>query len=120
MNTATLPASTTWTEVCTLDRIAPNTGVCALIGDDQVAVFRLWTAAGERLYALGNWDPIGKAMVLSRGLVGDKAGTPFVASPLYKQRYDLNTGICIDDPAISVRTYAVRETAGRVEIGAAA
>ena len=56
-------------------------------------------------------------MVLSRGLIGDKAGIPFIASPLYKQRFDLRTGACLDDPAVSVSVYAVREKHGRIEVG---
>ena len=116
---ATLSVPSTWTDVCALAQIAPNTGVCALVGNEQVAIFRVWTASGEQLYALGNWDPIGQAMVLSRGLIGDKAGIPFIASPLYKQRFDLRTGACLDDPAVSVPVYAAREHHGRVEVGSA-
>ena len=32
---------TTWVDVCSLDAIAPNTGVCALVAGEQVAIFRV-------------------------------------------------------------------------------
>ena len=105
-----------WLAVCPLDEILPDTGVCALLGGRQVAIFRV--GDGALLYALSNFDPIGKAFVLSRGIVGDRAGVPKVASPLYKQSFDLRTGVCLDDPAVSVPTYQVRVSAGHVELNA--
>ena len=33
-----------WTDVCALEEIVPQTGVCALLGRKQVAVFRLEAA----------------------------------------------------------------------------
>lgn len=105
-----------WIAVCGLEDIIPNTGVCALVGKKQVAIFRV---GGETLYALSNFDPFSKAFVLSRGIVGDKGGIPKVASPIYKQNFDLATGQCLDDPAVRVRTYPVRVCEGRVEVWAA-
>jgi nitrite reductase (NADH) small subunit len=78
-----------------------------------VAVFR--THAGE-LYALSNLDPFSNASVLSRGIVGDRGGRPTVASPIYKQVFELATGTCLDDPTVSVATYPVRVTGGIVEV----
>ncbi|HXU82021.1 MAG TPA: nitrite reductase small subunit NirD [Polyangia bacterium] len=103
-----------WIDVCGLDDIVPQTGVCALLGRKQVAVFRV--APSDDLYALSNFDPFSKAFVLSRGIVGDKGGTPKVASPVFKQSFDLRTGQCLDDPAVSVKSYPVRLRAGRVEV----
>jgi nitrite reductase (NADH) small subunit len=103
-----------WREVCALADIVPQTGVCALVGRKQVAIFRLGT--GEEVYALSNFDPFSKAFVLSRGIVGDRAGVPKVASPVYKQSFDLRTGRCLDDPAVTVRPYPARVREGRVEI----
>jgi nitrite reductase (NADH) small subunit len=116
-----------WTDVCALADIPLQTGVCALVGRKQVAVFRLAgreahpapsgdCPPGEELYALSNFDPFSKAFVLSRGIVGDRGGVPKVASPVYKQSFDLRTGRCLDDPAVSVRCYPVRVRAGRVEV----
>lgn len=103
-----------WTTVCALDEIVPDTGVCCLVGQRQVAVFRL--GDGDRILAIGNYDPFSKANVLSRGIVGDRAGRAKVASPIFKQSFDLETGECLDDPAVSVPTFAVRLRDGIVEV----
>ncbi|HUJ28174.1 MAG TPA: nitrite reductase small subunit NirD [Myxococcales bacterium] len=99
-----------WEDACGLDEIAPQTGVCALVAGRQVAIVR----HGDAVYALGNFDPFGKAFVLSRGIVGDRGGVPKIASPLYKQSFDLRTGACLDDPGVSVPSYEVRVERGRV------
>ena len=80
----------------------------------QVAVFRV---DQDQLYAIDNCDPFSKAYVLSRGIVGDRNGIPKVASPIYKQNFNLKTGECLDDPSISVRTFAVQLVGDRVQIG---
>ena len=103
-----------WTRVCALDDILPNTGVCGLIGLEQVAVFRV--GEGTELYAIGNFDPFSRANVLSRGIVGDRGGRLKVASPIYKQNFALATGECLDDPDVSVPTYDVRVSNGIVEV----
>lgn len=111
--TAVLPG-VTWQPVCDLGRLLPERGVAALLGDAQVAIFL--THDGS-VHAIGNIDPISGAAVLSRGIVGDRAGVPTVASPVYKQAFDLVTGRCLDDPGKSVPVYPVRVSDGRVEIG---
>lgn len=118
MSTATSPASAlTWHSVCALNDIVPNTGVSALIGLRQVAVVRVVTRLGvESLHALSNWDPIGKAMVMGRGIVGSKGDIPKIASPLYKQSYDLRSGQCLDDPTVSVPVYPVRVNEGMIQV----
>ena len=63
---------------------------------------------GSEVFAIGNFDPFSKAFVLSRGIVGDRAGVPKIASPIYKQSFDLRTGVCMDDAAVTVPTYPVR------------
>jgi nitrite reductase (NADH) small subunit len=99
-----------WEDVCALDDIVPWTGVCALIAGRQVAVVR----TGDAVYAIGNLDPFSKAYVLSRGIVGDKAGVPKIASPIFKQTFDLRTGQCLDRPEVRVPTHEVRVERGRV------
>ncbi|MEV4226014.1 nitrite reductase small subunit NirD [Streptomyces bobili] len=95
-----------WFTVCDLSLLVPGRGVAALLPDGrQVALFR--DRAGE-LYAVDNRDPFSGAAVLSRGLTGSVQGRPFVASPLLKQRFDLRSGQCLDDDAVSVATYEVR------------
>jgi nitrite reductase (NADH) small subunit len=95
-----------WVSVCALDDIAPNTGVCALLGGLQVAVVRV--GEGTEVHALSNFDPFSKAFVLSRGIVGDRGGVPKIASPMYKQSFDLRSGQCLDDPAVKIPRYDAR------------
>jgi nitrite reductase (NADH) small subunit len=109
------PGEGRWIDICAVEDIIPMTGVCALLGRKQVAVFRV-PGEPDELFALSNFDPFSKAFVLSRGIVGDRAGVPKVASPVFKQNFDLRTGQCLDDPAVSVKTYPVRARAGRVEV----
>lgn len=103
-----------WKDVCSADDLQPDSGVCALVAGQQVAVF--YRVKEQAVYAIHNYDPIGKANVLSRGMIGDVKGEPVVASPLYKQHFSLKTGVCIEDEQISVAVYPVRLHNGRVEI----
>ncbi len=84
-----------------------NSGVCALINGVQVAVFYLPTETPP-LYAIDNYDPIGGANVLSRGIVGDINGELVVASPLYKQHFSLQSGRCLEDDNVQVSVYQAR------------
>jgi nitrite reductase (NADH) small subunit len=106
-----------WNPVCALDQIVPDTGVCALLAGRQVAVFRVGADA-PRLFAIDNYDPNSQASVLSRGLVGSIGERIVVASPIYKQHFDLQTGECLEVPQHSVASYPVRVEDGRVWVGA--
>ncbi|HEY6820841.1 MAG TPA: nitrite reductase small subunit NirD [Burkholderiales bacterium] len=88
-------------KVCRLDDIVPDTGVAALVGGEQVAVFRV----DQKIYAIGNRDPFSGANVLSRGIVGDLKGELVVASPVYKHHFSLLTGRCLEDDTVSVPVY---------------
>ena len=105
---------TTWVDVCSLDAIAPYTGVCALVAGEQVAIFRVGN--GDEVYALSNYDPFSKAFVLSRGLVGDRNGTLKVASPIYKHNFSLTTGQCLDDETVKIPTFAIQIADNRVQV----
>ena len=110
---------TTWHSLCALSDIPANSGVAALVGDTQVAVVRTIDRTGsEAVYALANFDPFSKAMVISRGIVGSKGDTPFSASPIYKQRFDLRSGACLDDAAVTLATFPVKIEDGRVAVQA--
>ena len=104
-----------WTDVCALADLVPGRGVAALVGGEQVAIFRV----DDDLYAIGNRDPFSEACVMSRGIVGTKGGFPKVASPMYKQTFDLRTGVCFENPDVSVPVWAVRCADGRVEVSRA-
>jgi len=96
-----------WQSICTRDDLVAGSGVCALVNDEQVALFYL---PGEepQLYALSNRDPVGGANVLSRGVLGDIRGRLVVASPLYKQHFDLATGECLEEEGVRVEVYKAR------------
>ncbi|HYE07178.1 MAG TPA: nitrite reductase small subunit NirD [Planctomycetota bacterium] len=110
----TTPAIASWSEVCALDDIMPSSGVCALIDGRQIAIVRV----ADQVYALSNFDPFSRAMVLSRGIVGDAKGVPKIASPVYKQGFDLRTGRCLDDAGVRIPTYPCRVVDGRVQVQA--
>ncbi len=84
-----------WIKVCQLDDITPNTGVGAIINQQQIALFRVGNE--KRVYALSNQDPFSQAFVMSRGILGDLQGERVVASPIYKQHFSLATGRCLED-----------------------
>ena len=107
------PAVSQWQTICPLTRIIPNTGVCALVNNEQVAIFRI----GNEVFAISNYDPFSKAYVLSRGIVGDRQGIPKVASPIYKQNFNLITGECFDDESVSVSVFPVRVIDGQIQVG---
>ncbi|MDQ3904204.1 MAG: nitrite reductase small subunit NirD [Actinomycetota bacterium] len=109
----TLQMQAQWIAVCRYDDLIPERGVAALVDGEAVALFR---AFDGRLYALSNLDPFSNASVLSRGIVGDRGGRPTVASPIYKQVFELATGMCLDDPTVAVRTYPTRLVDGIVEV----
>jgi nitrite reductase (NADH) small subunit len=106
---------TRWRAVCAHDRLLPGRGVAALLSGQTVAIFRLET--GE-VCAVDDVDPFSGASVLSRGLVGEVDGEATVASPVYKQRFVLRSGRCLDDDTVSLRTWPARIRAGQVEVAA--
>jgi len=96
-----------WQQVCTRQDLVAGSGVCALINGMQVALYYL-PGEDPQVYALNNRDPIGGANVLSRGILGDLGGRLVVASPLYKQHFELQTGICLEEDDVRVEAYSVR------------
>lgn len=104
-----------WVTVCDVTDLLPNVGVCAMIAGHQVAIFKVKDQDKTELYAIDNFDPFSNANVLSRGIVGDLKGHNVVASPIYKQHFDLSTGQCLEDE-LSIPVYKVRENAGKVEV----
>jgi nitrite reductase (NADH) small subunit len=106
--------TTQWVTVCSIEQILPNTGVCALVKGQQIAIFRVGST--NNIYAIDNYDPFSKAFVLSRGIVGDRNGVAKVASPIYKQNFSLQTGQCLDDETVSISTFLARVEAGQVQV----
>ncbi|ESA33348.1 nitrite reductase [Leptolyngbya sp. Heron Island J] len=115
LSTTSVNTDTTgWVTICTLDAIAPNTGVNALLGTEQVAIFRIGET--DEVYATGNFDPFSQAFVMSRGIVGDRQGVLKVASPIYKQNFNLKTGECMDDATICLPIYPARVVDTQVQV----
>jgi nitrite reductase (NADH) small subunit len=108
-------ADRAWVDVCPLAKLIPGRGVCALVGRHQVAVYRV---GDDDVRALSNYDPFSRAFVMSRGIVGSRGDRLKVASPVYKQSFDLETGECLDDPSVSVPTFEVRVEGGVVQVAA--
>jgi nitrite reductase (NADH) small subunit len=106
-----------WVDVCALDDILPDTGVAALLAGRQIAVVRV--GDGDEVYAVDNFDPFSHAFVIARGIVGDRGGVPKIASPIFKQSFDLGTGQCLDDPAVRLASHPVRVVDGRILVATA-
>jgi nitrite reductase (NADH) small subunit len=102
-----------WVAVCSVERLIPGRGAAALVDGMPVAVFVL---PGGDVVALDDVDPFSGASVLSRGLLGDVGGELTVASPVYKQRFSLRDGRCLDDPAVEIATWPARVNDGQVEV----
>ncbi|MFM2590076.1 nitrite reductase small subunit NirD [Vibrio sp. TBV020] len=105
-----------FTKVCNIEDIIPGTGVVALVNGEQVAIFR--PRATEEVLAISNMDPFFQSNVLSRGLIVEHDEQLWVASPLKKQRFNLKTGVCMEDEQFNVKAYKARVTKGAVEIAA--
>lgn len=106
-----------WTDVCGYDDLVPGTGAAALVAGEQIALVR---TRGGAVYAISNYDPFSKTFVLARGIVGDRGGIPRLASPIYKQGFDLRTGTCFDDPDVRLPIYRVKVARGRILVGRSA
>ncbi len=103
-----------WESVCQFDDLIDNVGVCVLVNDKQIAIFRL--SGSNKLYAIDNHDPFSHANVLSRGMCGDLKGNPIVASPIYKQHFNLDTGQYLEDESVKIPVYPIRVVDGNVQI----
>jgi len=97
--------------ICRLDELTPYQGCSAMVNAEQVALFYIPSAG---VFAVQNWDPIGQAFVISRGIAGDVKGLLCVASPLYKQHFCLKSGQCIENDDVKLRVYPVSVEGGDV------
>jgi nitrite reductase (NADH) small subunit len=101
-------------EVCSLVDLARERGAAALVDGIQVALFR---THDDQVFAIQQRDPYSGAYVLSRGIVGSRGDVPTVASPMYKQVFDLRTGACLDavgKEPVDLLTYPVEIREGVV------
>lgn len=109
----TLTDVSTWVDVIAETDLPTEIGVPALVGHTPVAVFR--THDGS-VHALSNLDPKTGASVMARGIVGSRGDVPTVASPLYKNVFDLRTGRCLDDDSLALARFEARVRDGVVQV----
>jgi nitrite reductase (NADH) small subunit len=113
-----IPQTHAWRAVCARQDLVLNSGVVALVGNLQVALFWVASVSGSpQLFAVDNRDPVSGANVIGRGLIGSLGGDLVIASPLYKQHYRLADGTCLEDGALKLRTWPARLSGDVVEIG---
>ncbi|MBR9755622.1 MAG: nitrite reductase small subunit NirD [Gammaproteobacteria bacterium] len=112
-----------WVTLCQREDLVPGSGVAAWLEADgqarQIALFTLPATADSddlTLFAIDHHDPVSGANVIARGLLGDHAGEPLVISPLYKQRYRLSDGQCLDDDTLALTVWPVRLAGGEVQV----
>lgn len=113
MNTAqNLQTHQQWVDVCSTADLVDYSGISALVGGQQIAIFYV-PDAEPPVYALDNFCPSAQANVLARGIVGDTCGELVVASPIYKDHYSLAAGKCLEKP-LAVRVWPVSVRGDRV------
>jgi len=105
-----------WIGVCFEEDLFEDTGVCAKVNDKQIAIFK--SRRLKQVFAISNYDPVGEANVLSRGILGSIGDAVVVASPLYKEHFNLATGECLEKPEYKVDVYPVRIKEGQVQVHA--
>ncbi|NRA20587.1 MAG: nitrite reductase small subunit NirD [Oceanospirillaceae bacterium] len=114
-----MTTSAQWIDICKILDIPKNTGVCAHLQGEQVAVFHIHSrsnGAESQVKAVSNFDPFAKANVLSRGLITELDEKYSIASPLLKQQFCLDTGKCQQDDSVSIPIYESRINNGFVQL----
>ncbi|RLK47342.1 nitrite reductase small subunit NirD [Microbacterium telephonicum] len=114
--TLDLPRTATWRRVCAVADLEIERGRAALLDGIQVAL--VLTRDGS-VYAVDNRDPYSGAHVISRGIVGTRGSIPTIASPMYKQSWDLRSGVCVESQGKEprpLRTWLVDVRGGDVMI----
>lgn len=130
MSTAaiTTQKTATWVDICAQSELVENSGVCAMLPvlehknasgqalkqSKQIALF--YIPSMDSVYVVSNGDPIGKANVIYRGMVGSIKGEPMVSSPLYKQHFSLITGICFEQQDVALDVYPSRIHNGQIQV----
>lgn len=114
LNTRADAQDALWYTACKRNDLVEGSGICALVNGQQVAIFYL-PEEQSALYAIDNFDPIGRANVLARGIVGDVRGELVVASPLYKEHFSLASGRCLEKD-YAVRVWPIRRNGDNIEV----
>ncbi|MGU0015917.1 nitrite reductase (NAD(P)H) small subunit [Escherichia coli] len=88
-----------WKDICKMDDILPEP-VCALLGDEQVAIFRPYHSGPRCLRSATSRSVFRVQRAVTRADCGTQ-GELWVASPLKKQRFRLSDGLCMEDGQFS-------------------
>ncbi|RKQ37151.1 nitrite reductase (NAD(P)H) small subunit [Kocuria tytonis] len=107
----TAPDATGWVDVCAVSDLEVNWGEAAIVAGHEYAVFR---TNDDRVFVTDHRDPRSGALVMARGIVGRHGERHTVASPLYKETYDLATGECVAGGDHLLPVHPVRLRDGRV------
>ena len=102
--------------VVALDRLVPERGAAVLVDGQQVALFRVLDDGEQRVFAVSHHDPFSGANVMARGIVGSAGERVTVASPMYKQVFDLASGTCLTDPDVRLPVWRTRIEEGLVYV----
>lgn len=103
-------------EVVALARLVPERGAAVLVDGQQVALFRVSEDGSDTVYAVSHHDPFSRANVIARGIVGSVGDRVTVASPMYKQVFDLASGACLTDPEVRLAVWRTRIVEGLVYV----
>ncbi len=102
--------------VCALERLLPERGAAVLLGGHQIALFRVEVDGETRVFAVSHRDPVSGAHVMARGILGSSGDRVTVASPMYKQVYDLATGEGLTDPQVRLPIWRTVVEEGLVHV----
>lgn len=94
-----------WKDICKIDDILFEIGVCVLLGDEQVVIFCLYYS--DQVFAISNIDLFFEFSVLLCGLIVEYQGELWVVSLLKKQCFCLSDGLCMEDEQFFVKYYEV-------------
>ncbi len=105
---------TSWFNAGRIESFPQDGGMAIEYGDTQIAIFH--HAHKDKWYATQNMCPHKHDMILSRGLLGEKAGEPKVACPLHKKQFSLESGACLSGDDLHIATFEVRVENGFVHV----
>ena len=104
-----------WFKVGKTTDFPEDSGACVKHNTKQIAVYN-FTRTGK-WYATQNLCPHKMEMVLSLGMIGDKAGIPKVACPMHKKNFSLEDGSNLAGEDLKIAIYPVKIKDGNVYIG---
>lgn len=93
--------------------IEVGSGTGLLIDGHQLAVFRTFDGM---LHAVDNLDPVSGANVPLARHRGTKGGVATIASPIFKQVFDLTSGQCLSEPGNALAGHDIRDVDGVVHV----